>query len=511
MKKQFLLLLSLSCSILVVAQPAFNKKELFQYGSNIFSNLIVRGDKIFVSGLAVRNVKPHTYSGGFGTLSLNGDSLLSVSYIDTLGNPSWWDDCMVETYNGNFLIAGDLPGASLILQIDSNGTILRHKKFYNYYYPKQSWTNTDVLYQDSDSLIWLITNSYKNNDEIIIQINKFNQSLDSITTAVVGASDLLQSGKSFVKLNDNRYLIAGSYFHVGFSNLRPGDFFIEVDKNGKLLSQYYLSSSLNFGGMGAMLVEPSDSSYIMFGSLSYEVKFDIYGYLYLYPMVYKLDKNKNVVWKTMMGNGSYNVNNWMYKIQEANEQDGYVFAGNLWAPGKDSLGFQQVYGTFGKVAKNGDSLWLRKYSCFDEGEVWGDIYDIQPAPDGGYYLSGSSTGGPKPEHQYQGGWILKVDQYGCLVPNCHLSTALPTLPNTEIHYSIYPNPTTDRVNVFVKDAEARPLDLKLYNNNGQLLKSVEHSGEVNYTLSLESYPSGVYFLNFLQEGRLLHSEKIVKQ
>ena len=114
----------------------------------------------------------------------------------------------------------------------------------------------------------------------------------------------------------------------------------------------------------------------------------------------------------------------------------------------------------------------------------------------------------------QRGWLVKVDEFGCLVPDCQL-VSTDELPATEPPFQIltYPNPTTDRLNVFLKTAPGAG------SHTGELLdatgRSVRQFGgtaaEVTYVLDTQELPAGVYFLHVVVDGRWVRSERVVVQ
>lgn len=513
MKYIFFILIIVSANTLL---SQINKKYFLGYSNSIFSNLIVRDKNLYVSGYMFQKV-PTVTSGGFiGKISFEGDSLFEKRYIDTPSTKrtTWWDNNVISSKNNDFLIACNMQKKARVMKIDTLGNILKSTDYMSYFTPQ----NTDLfaynIFEDVDSIVWIISNCRANDDLNYLQITQFNQNLDSLKKVYIGNPSYFKWARNFIKIDANTYLIAGSYNNDGlfgnFKNIKTGDFFIKVDKNCNLLSEYYVPASKKLGGMGDMVYEEKDSSYIMFGSDCYEITIDIFGYLYYYPMVYKLNKNYQMVWQTKMGNGRYDGGNTSINIRKSIENDGYVFSGELYDTFK--VNRLDTYGTFGKVSLKGDSLWLRQYRLFEDttSYVSGEIYEIQPSHDGGYYLSGSSIGGPKLEDKYQGGWLLKVDKFGCLVPGCEQPSALPVLEQSKIHYQFYPNPAQDVLNVFLESTQSKQILVKFCDSFGMPLKIIQHTGtETTYILPVSNYVSGTYYLEFWEENKLLKSEKVI--
>lgn len=493
-----------------------NKKYFLGNQLSQFTNLFVNNNSLYVSGISVSQLPNGSYGGFIGKISLEGDSLFDRSYYyyPSINNTTWWDNNVILSMKNNFLIACNMPKMARVMKIDTLGNIIKSIDYVSCFAPQNTDLTAFNIFEDVDSIVWIISNCRANDNLNYLQITQFNQNLDSLKKVYIGNPNYNKWARNFSKIDANTYLIAGSYNNEGlfgnFKNIITGDFFIKVDKNCNLLSEYYVPASKKLGGMGDMVYEEKDSSYIMFGSDCYEITVDIFGYLYYYPMVYKLNKNYQMVWQTKMGNGRYDGGNTSINIRKSIENDGYVFSGELYDTFK--VNRLDTYGTFGKVSLNGDSLWLRQYRLYEDTSryVSGKINVIQPSHDGGYYLSGSSIGGPKLEDQYQGGWLLKVDKFGCLVPGCEQPSSLPVLEHSKIHYQFYPNPAQDLLNVFLESTQSKQILVKFCDSFGIPLKIIQHTGtETTYILPVSNYVSGTYYLEFWEENKLLKSEKVI--
>lgn len=81
-------------------------------------------------------------------------------------------------------------------------------------------------------------------------------------------------------------------------------------------------------------------------------------------------------------------------------------------------------------------------------------------------------------------------------------------------FSYYPNPVREELYLKwqpIKDAETIH-SIKVYNSNGSLLKTVDTSADVNFqTISFQSYPIGIYFLELEYSKGSSKSIKIIKQ
>ncbi|MBL7797806.1 MAG: T9SS type A sorting domain-containing protein, partial [Saprospiraceae bacterium] len=114
----------------------------------------------------------------------------------------------------------------------------------------------------------------------------------------------------------------------------------------------------------------------------------------------------------------------------------------------------------------------------------------------------------------QRGWIIAVDDYGCLVPGCHLVSPAGE-PRQEMPVVLlYPNPVRDALNVYYrgKAGESKSSFFQIVDATGRVLKSW-HSGSDDETMVVfaDFLPTGSYFLQCMSEdGRLLHTVPFVK-
>lgn len=88
-------------------------------------------------------------------------------------------------------------------------------------------------------------------------------------------------------------------------------------------------------------------------------------------------------------------------------------------------------------------------------------------------------------------------------------TGLEVLSGMELDMSIYPNPTSDFVQVLVKEPQVEGLTYRLCDLSGQVL----NEGPIKqspYQLDLQSYTSGSYFLQIVHEAGAIQTLPIIK-
>ncbi len=89
-------------------------------------------------------------------------------------------------------------------------------------------------------------------------------------------------------------------------------------------------------------------------------------------------------------------------------------------------------------------------------------------------------------------------------------TAISEIPELALDILAYPNPTTDYLNVSVKNAISENLRYTLYNTEGKVLTSKQISSDIS-EISMTEYASSIYFLKISEKNRELKTFKIIKK
>lgn len=195
------------------------------------------------------------------------------------------------------------------------------------------------------------------------------------------------------------------------------------------------------------------------------------------------------------------------RLTEALDYSGYIGAGRTGRNGN-------YHAHIAKVSPAGDSLWHRLYNYQDWEDHEHEFWDVEPTPDGGYIMAGYSTTS-LPGQPYQQGYIVKTDEHGCVVPGCHLieDTTSTANPLSEINLSLklYPNPTPDVLNIFFRYPEADSGIFRIIDEQGRVVRTFKGTAdEVTHVVSLDDLGTGVYFVQYMEAGSVLRSERFVK-
>ncbi|MCB9280675.1 MAG: hypothetical protein H6562_17415 [Lewinellaceae bacterium] len=224
------------------------------------------------------------------------------------------------------------------------------------------------------------------------------------------------------------------------------------------------------------------------------------------PWIMKLGADHQRTWAFQLFDEYRHPFNQTSKIIPATDGGGYIAAGfaylKTFIPYKDGAA-----GLLTKFNDEGEILWSRRLFYVDTIDHEQYIYDIKPCPDGGYIMCGKvrqpvDTVDYTPTLQ---GWLLKTDQYGCLVPGCQgpVATEEPDHPASS-ELLVYPNPATDMLAVYLSGPKpAGEAFFRLIDPLGRVLQEAPAAEtDATYIFTLGAWPPGRYAVQYWADGRL---------
>ncbi len=90
-----------------------------------------------------------------------------------------------------------------------------------------------------------------------------------------------------------------------------------------------------------------------------------------------------------------------------------------------------------------------------------------------------------------------------------ITTAIENLQNIEINISIYPNPTTEFINIRIESSKTESLQYILTDISGKILQCKKAENNIEQ-IDFSTFTSGIYFLTVKQENQIINSFKIMK-
>lgn len=223
---------------------------------------------------------------------------------------------------------------------------------------------------------------------------------------------------------------------------------------------------------------------------------------YIYPVIYCYDMDGNLNWSAdiqILGTEG------VAEIRRSPQNDDYYILGVV-KQRECGTPPDQNEGVFiSRMSPRGEILWTKTYYYQRKGEcIYSSLLDISIDKDGDIVLAGIIAPSPDPFE----GWLLVLDEDGCLERNCQgndlivSSYALPATPDLHIR----PNPTQGSF-VLETPSGTKDYQWELLSLNGRVLQKGDLS---EHTLI---YPSdqGIYFVRVVDaQERVVYLEKVVR-
>ncbi len=235
-------------------------------------------------------------------------------------------------------------------------------------------------------------------------------------------------------------------------------------------------------------------------------------------VITKVDGNMNEIWTNIIENpdttyrrsfeelvqttdGNYvAAGEWKYRLPQFDEENGYS-NDDGWLVKFDAL--------------SGEIMWDMKYHLIEDTNDEHDILDLVACADGGVAFTGdaldlTTAGEPDYEYPVQQGWVVKVDSFGCIIPGCQ-ENSVSELNSEKAYFKAGPNPLAHGQNLHIYLGSEVTGTFILRDSQGKEIKSFPaHSKNTTYTWEL-GIISGSYVLSLVDGGRVLQSEKVLKE
>jgi len=239
---------------------------------------------------------------------------------------------------------------------------------------------------------------------------------------------------------------------------------------------------------------------------------------------------------TLSGNGETSNNSTQITIGELNEETGdtilelgfqdHMFPQQIFKLVKTSDGGfiavgQHIDGDNGpsegwpigymlKLDENLNEHWYRYYvpSVWEGMGRWNNLTDVVENDNGTYTAVGliyTNTGDGPQNGFIQDTYILTVDSLGCLVEGCDVGIS-------EFEYSgglsVYPNPASESVTI--QFPSRHNWTIRISNAQGLFVFEEKKIQSLHTTVSVESLPSGIYFLHCINQQGKIFVEQLIK-
>ena len=517
-------------------QEVLNERYDINYLSCIFGSVIATDSCYYVTGQGSNQFSNSSYEGAF--LKFNFDGSINIQQMhnnDTIGIDLWESPNLIKTLDGNFAQIGTAWGTTagigtryVFLKFAPNGDTLQTVLIDEFYFQNNdSGIQPSIFFQNADSTYIGVArienlNTY-NGGAVVFKLSKNGDVLWHNTFYGIGSglnAFTVLLPKSLVNYDTNKIVIGASIISnsVGYEDFRAHIKLITVDTLGNLLiSKTFWEDSVNLYCMG--LTKTYDNGLLYCGQ--YGRYFDGPNAINYKGHITKLDANFDEEWRLLLG-GAWS--DWVLRNITVINDTQFVAVGDAYVDNNNS-------GWLVKFNINGEVLWERNYYKVPryENELGTipkhELYDVDLTMDSGFVMVGQSTNYYQnvADAYGQQGWLLKVDKYGCLVPNCQQYDNIDTTDTTDtvvvepiITTELYPNPANTNLYYYhtqISSDSTQNYWAYLFNMQGQRVQQFELSqNNMTYIMDVTNFASGTYVFKVVsQNGHILKTKKVIVQ
>ena len=324
---------------------------------------------------------------------------------------------------------------------------------------------------------------------------------------VYGPEDRANGGNIITPSSDNNLWVASLVFDNSYdlSLFEYQNNISKIDTAGNVLWNYITPLSQGQIGYIGGLVEADDGGLIINALYGYENQEGWPRYMEWEKYIYKISSEGELVWELEIPAPWLSAVGAAWRMIKVSDGSGYVaIADDLHYSGIDGDSIS-YHGWMGKIDDNGNLLWARTYTGVDSDDNRQLLYDVKEASDGGFVAVGFSRDYTADTLQQQA-WIIKTDEYGCIVPGCNI-TSTEDPETSQISLSLYPNPSSDILNVWYASVDfnpRQPPQFQVTDMQGRVWREFRaDTNNVTLMLSVRDLPVGTYFLTCSEKREAL--------
>ncbi|MCB9290721.1 MAG: T9SS type A sorting domain-containing protein [Lewinellaceae bacterium] len=510
----FLLLLS-PC---LYGQTTFNHQYTLNFPYKVFTSVLPTDSCFYARGI-ITDTTGGTYKVGnlFLKLDLNGEVEYQKKLASAEKSYEAWLGDLAPTADGGFIdacLAKDSTYKGTIIRYNNVGDTLFTSEFLHPYYPNAYFMFVAGLAATPDNEYFFLsgidgdTSDYHNADLYVLKFD----SLGNLRESFIFGGSPTQIAFSMLPEADGGLIIGAERSNKGqvWQNYYSRAHIFKISSSGEIEWEYFTPVNQLFDMARAMVRTP-DGGLVIASGKGIEDPINIStGQLQWFPYLFKLNSSHQFEWGTEFRGARQAQETSAVKVVSALDGSGYVATGRIIE--NYSIGVEVGGSWIFKASPEGDSLWARYYSFFDGILSFPHPWDLKATPDGGYVIVGETRPRPPDSPQLLRAWMMKVDEYGCLIPGCHLISTAEEAEKEELALAIYPNPTLDFLNFQLRSShpikEAR---FRIVDSQGKIMGSYQsRRPEDTFIVPVQGWAAGVYFLQYLMNNKVLISKKFIK-
>ncbi len=413
-----------------------------------------------------------------------------------------------------FYVSGNSTSDFLVIKTDANGDTMWVKRF-----GTSNKDNASSIYQTTDGGFIIAGHSYGTTDTAMYVVK--TDSVGVITWAKTYGGTATEGVRAVKQTSDGGFIIAGETFSFGAGNRDM--YVVKTDAAGN--EQW----SKTYGGTASDLLQgieqTTDGGYIIAGETQSFGSGAVDAYLL------KTDGSGVLVWSKTFGGSA---DDRAYDVKQTTD-GGYIVAGQTVSYGAGSMDVFLI-----KTDATGNMLWSKAIG----GAAIEVAYSVMQTSDGGYVMGGTSSSFIASSI---GTYFVKADATGNSGCNTNAITPLVTNPATtaispattvnasiasdtnvtvsifstnnnykvfcsatglneaesEINFSVNPNPANQFVTISLQSAELINTEIKIVDAVGKLIQQLRIENST-VEIDVSKFDNGIYFIQYY-----LNSEKTV--
>ena len=364
-----------------------------------------------------------------GSLFLKLDLTGQLIWSQRLGTPNkyyeLWGEGLFPVEDSSFVALGivrDSIRKGVFIKYNSNGDTLLTKEYKSPFYPDEPFITAQAMYPDNQGGFFLLFGVDSEPDGVNADYFMIHVDMNGETLATYNyGTPLTDIPKSLLVHTDGALTMGGSQSNITSvsQNFIYRSHLIRLDESLNQLWHYTTPSNDLYDHANALLPTPNGGLIVGTGKGVETAINSSNGRVDWHPCFFKLNADRQMEWAREFRSPLRGPIFSTVKIAAAADSSGYV--GVSWTADDVSTDVLRQGTWLMKVSPQGDSLWVRYFTLFDEEPLAPEPMDLKAAPDGGYIVCGAidppDDGGV---HPLRYGWLLKLDEHGCLVPGCHL-------------------------------------------------------------------------------------------
>ncbi|MFT4762781.1 MAG: hypothetical protein ACI9LN_004769 [Saprospiraceae bacterium] len=511
------------------SQNTFNIRPSFnEISTELLTNVIVTDSCYYAMGITSDTILPYLSSILFAKFDLEGNLEYDKVLASQERTYETWSNSLTSLNNNelvnvgySFFLNGDAMKAFFIKMNTSGDTILT-QDFINPLAPSEEFISPQAFAKTPDGgfvfSIYagapnVVSNGviYQNIDMLVIKID----SVGNIQWQNTYGDNNWDLAMSLLVTNEGKIIIGGSKSNLNLvvENYLWQTYIIGLDNLGNEEWTYLSPPDVHRDGAKEMVML-EDGSLIVASGVGYEQDQASVNDMWFEKSVFKLNSNHELVWEKEFKDDVLTPNAGTYNIIAVSDGSGFIVTGtDVYNPPVSWI--YQKQGWIMKMNGEGDTLWTRKYVYPVSQMNIHKIYDIKETTDGGFILCGESLDIEDDVEIPQQSWLLKLDEHGCLVPDCY--TDIEELEKSQLPFkmTIYPNPTTDYLNIYqyfdpiIIPRESR---YRIVDNQGRMVANFPlGESDVTMVIPVWGWTKGAYFVQLAVNEIVVKTEKFIVQ